>query len=48
VVNAETEKEGHFNQERRCGMKAAIIEMINKADDRQIERLFFFIRAFLS
>jgi hypothetical protein len=36
------------NRKGECGMKAAIIEMVNKADDRQIERLFFFIRAFLN
>ena len=38
----------HGNRKGKRGMKTAIIEMINKADDRQIERLFFFIRAFLS
>ena len=29
-------------------MKQTLIEMISKANDRQIERLFFFIRAYLS
>jgi len=29
-------------------MKEVLIEMINKADDRQIERLYFFIRSYLS
>ena len=44
-----SEREGSHGTERgECGMKAAIIEMVNKADDRQIERLFFFIRAFLN
>lgn len=28
-------------------MKEIIIEMINKASDRQIERLFYFIKAYL-
>lgn len=28
-------------------MKEIIIEMINRANDKQIERLFYFIRAYL-
>lgn len=28
-------------------MKEIIIEMINKASDKQIERLFYFIKAYL-
>ncbi len=27
--------------------KERIIDMLNKANDRQVERLFFFIKAFL-
>ncbi len=28
-------------------MKEIIIEMINRANDKQIERLFYFIKAYL-
>lgn len=28
-------------------MKELIIEMINRANDKQIERLFYFIKAYL-
>ena len=29
-------------------MRGILIEMINRASDKQIERLFFFIRAYLA